>query len=79
MQDELVKTFKIRLYTAADLKAVLYIFDEAVHKSTVDDYSSVQRKAWAPEIKDEATWQSRFAQQQVGLLKALLPHRINGY
>lgn len=55
---------KIRTYRREDLRGMLWVFHEAVHRSCAGAYSPEQLAAWAPETVDEEAWARRFAGSQ---------------
>ena len=55
---------KIRTYRREDLRGMLWVFHEAVHRSCAGAYSPEQLAAWVPETLDEEAWARRFEGSQ---------------
>lgn len=51
----------IRLYNAADTKALIALFRDAVHTINRKHYSPEQIAVWAPEEIDETAWQKKLS------------------
>lgn len=52
---------RVRLYTPNDLRAVVSLFERAVHHDCAATYTSAQLDAWAPRVPDMAAWTLRIA------------------
>lgn len=68
---------KIRLYTTAELDAVIQVFTDAVHVLTTHEYDEAQRAAWAPRPPDISTWHERMQQLQTWV--AIDDNRVTGF
>lgn len=68
---------KIRLYTAAELDAVIQVFTDAVHVLTAHEYDEAQRAAWAPRPPDISAWHKRMQQLQTWV--AIDDNRVTGF
>jgi putative acetyltransferase len=51
---------QIRPYTSADLRPVVTLFTETVHRVNSKDYSPEQIAVWAPRDENWTRWQNRF-------------------
>lgn len=52
---------EVRQYRSDDAEETLEVFREAVRRGAAKDYSSAQRRAWAPDDIDPAAWAERRA------------------
>ena len=51
----------VRPYKDDDLESVAALFTETVHLVSINDYSSEQIAAWAPQLPDLIRWRERLA------------------
>lgn len=61
MTDAPPASFSLRAYQAHDLPATVALFQASVSQLTTQHYDAAQRQAWAPEVADLSTWQTRLA------------------
>lgn len=51
----------IRYYHSADVRQIVHLFYDTVHKINRRDYTVEQVNAWVPAIPDEAAWSARYS------------------